>query len=1195
MPTHEHTRRVSALPRGRCDLRRLLQRLPRAAILSGVLALIAPVGALAQASSVLPRVTDRVNLSQLTVLTGNTHPLARTQYDQGAAPPDLPMNRIMLVLKRSPDQEAALQDLLVQQQTTSAANYHKWLTPDQFGQQFGPADSDIQAVTSWLASFGFQSIKVSRGRTVIEFSGNASQVATALHAPIHRYLVNGVSHWANANDPQIPSALAPVIAGFDSLNNFEKKPTSVRSGQFAPFTQTPGARPQITFTDGSHGVAPADFDTIYNVGSTMTGSDVTIGVVARSNIIPQDVADFRNLFGLAGSGPNIILDGPDPGDLGGGEEAEAVLDSTWPGAVAPNATVDLVVSESTNAVSGEDLSEIYIVDNNVSDIMTESFDECEADFGSSLSGAASYYSAVAEQAAAQGITYLVSSGDGGPDACDDPSTVPSPPSPASVNILAATPFNVAVGGTQFNDIANPNTYWSQQNPANYGTAKSYIPENAWNESCTVAQCGVLSGLWSSGGGQSSIFPKPVWQAGVAGIPSGNRAVPDVALTAANHDGYVLCLDASCEGNNPGFAIISGTSASVQTFGGIMALVVQKTVARVGIANYALYKLAGAETLSSCNGSNTTTLPAGSCTFNDVTAGNTNLTIVGENGFTAGTGYDEATGLGSVNVTNLVNNWSTAIVDATTTALTLNNGTAVNVTHGTTVPVGITVAPVAPATGTPTGDVSLLGNSLNEGGVDGFTLSNGSVSSSTNSTIYLPGGTYQVKAHYEGDGTFLGSDSTPVSVTVSAEGSQTSLGIVVNTPCTISSSVVYGSPYILSVAVADLHSAPTPCIPNEFSTSPTGSISLTDTVNGVTTPLDGGSFRLNEFGYFEYQTIQLPAGVHTIKASYPGDNSFTSSSTTSAITVTQATTATSVGANPTTASAGQSVTLTATVATVSNATANSSQEPTGTVQFYLGGATFGSPVTVTGGIASSGYAQAIAVMSTTTLANGSNSITAKYLGDSNYSASAISSAVTVTVGTSGINVSPGCSSSTITISSPGASGSCLISVTGANGFSGTVALTCGVSSSPAGASDLPTCAFGAPDSSFTSPGTLTLSTTSETGTATLTVNTTAAAGVFGAPSNRRLGPNWLPIGEAGAALACLFLLGIAGQKRRGMVLLGMALCAVILVGTSCSGGNSGGGTLPTNPGTTVGSYTITVTSTPSGGAAQPTPITINVLQ
>jgi hypothetical protein len=930
----------------------LFARFHRTAAIIGAYALIAPLAAFSQINSVPARVTDRVDATQLVTLSGNTHTLARAQYDQGTAPPDLPMDRIMLVLKRGPDQEAALQDLIVQQQVTSSANFHKWLTPDQFGQQFGPADADIQAVTSWLASYGFQSIKVSKGRTIIEFSGTAAQVQTALHTPIHRYVVNGESHWANANDPQIPAALAPVISGFASLHNFPKKPASVRSARTAALTRTSNGKPQITFSNGSHGVAPADFNTIYNIAPTMTGSGVTIGVIARSNIIPQDVADFRNTFNLGGSGPNIILNGPDPGDLGGGEEAEAVLDATWPGAVAPGATVDLVVSEPTNAAAGEDLSEFYIIDNNLADVMTESFSVCEGSFGSSLfgsTGAAQFYSSLAEQAAAQGITYLVASGDSGPDTCDDPSTVPTTLSAASVNLLASTPFTVAVGGTEFHDcdplpgcVDNSGTYWGS-NGTNLGSAKSYIPENVWNESCTVAQCGSsLTGLWSSGGGQSIVFTQPVWQSGVTGIPSGNRSVPDVSLAAADHDGYVLCLDASCEGSNPGFQILSGTSASAQAFGGIMALVVQKTGARVGIANYALYKLAASESFSSCNGSGTPALLAsGPCIFNDTTVGNTNIPEVNplETGFSAGVGYDEATGLGSVNVTNLVNQWHTAIVNSTTTTLTLNNGTAVSVSHGTAVPVGITVTPVAPATGTPTGDVSLVANSNTDKGVDGFMLTNGSVSSSANSTSFLPGGTYQVHAHYEGDGTFLGSDSTPVTVTVNPEASRTSLGIVVTNgvSCSTTTSVTYGSPYILTVVVADLSAGSTPCAPNETGSSPTGSLSVTDSINGGTAaPLDGGSFKLNSFGELEDQTIQLSVGTHSIQAAYPGDNSFAASATNApTVTVSKASTTSTVAPSSSSVATNTTFSLTVIVDTLTTsnpAVGSTGTAPTGTVTF-----------------------------------------------------------------------------------------------------------------------------------------------------------------------------------------------------------------------------------------------------------------------
>jgi len=1158
-------------------------------MLAGALALAVPLAAAAQSSAVRARVTDRVDLSRLTTLRGNTHPLARAQYDQGAAPPDLPMNRILLVLKRSSDQEAALQDLLVQQQVTGSASYHKWVTPDQFGQQFGPADADIQAVTGWLTSYGFQSIKVSKGRTVVEFSGTAAQVQSALHTEIHKYVVNGEAHWANASDPQIPTALTPVISGFASLHNFPRKRPLVRSGQKAPAVLTPGAKPLVTFTDGSHGVAPADFNVIYNVASGMTGAGVTIAVVSDTDINVQDVDRFRSIFGLPSNDPQTVLNGPDPGDIGDDAEEEAVLDVTWAGAVAPNATVKLVVSEDTNDVNGVDLSEVYIVENNLADVMTESILLCEADASSN----AAFYSSLAEQAAAQGITYLVASGDGGPDGCDDFSTVPTVDAPPSVNILASTPFTIAVGGTEFNDTASPNTYWQSASGTNGESAKSYIPENVWNESCTAlsATCAVI-GLWSSGGGQSAVFlAKPPWQSGVAGIPTANaRFLPDVSLNAANHDGYVVCYLSSCASPNPEFYVFSGTSASAQAFGGIMALVVQQAEARQGLANYVLYKLAASETLSSCNGSSTTTPPISTCVFNDITSGNTN--IPGETGFPASIGYDEATGLGSVNVSNLVNNWASARVSASTTTLSLNGGAAVNVTHGTAVPVSITVSAKSPATGTPTGDVSLISTSSTWKGTDGFTLSSGSVNAST---ILLPGGTYTVTAHYEGDGTFTGSNSTPpVSVTVSPESSVTGVGIVIGFPCTLSTSVAYGSSYILSGGVTDSTASGTVCLPSPRGAFPTGTVTLTDTFNGNTNPLDGGTFTLNSAGYFEDQTIQLPAGVHSIRAVYNGDNSFGSSTSTSdVVTVTQATTATSVAASQTTVASGTPVTLTATVSTQSNATANASQEPTGTVQFYLGGTAFGNPVTVTGGVNSStGFAQAVAVDSNTTLASGANVITAKYLGDSNYAASAISSGVTVTVGSAGINLSPGCSSATITIGAPGQSGSCLITVTGANGFNGTVALSAAVTGAPASAVDSPTCSFGAPDSNFTAPSTIALSTTSETGNATMTCSSTAASEILFGPSNHPSGRNWL-LAVVAVALA-LFFLVVPKQRRWKLVPLAVLVAVVVTAGVSCGGGgSSGGGSGGGNPGTTVGAYTVTVTATPSVGTAQSTAVTVNV--
>ncbi len=349
------------------------------------------------------------------VLHGSTHPLARPEFDQGAAPASLPMERILLRLKRTPGQESALGLLLAQQQDRSSPNYHRWLTPEQFGQQFGPADEDAQVVVHWLQSHGFSVAGISAGKLTIEFSGTAAQVEEAFHTPIHKFVVNGEEHWANANDPQIPEALTPVVAGFVSLHNFLKKPQLIRRAQPLSARYVPGApRPQLTFSVGDYALSPADYAVIYNINplysAGINGSGVTIGVVARSNIKIQDIVDFRSTFGLVTNTPQIVVNGPDPGDLGKGEESEAVLDASWAGATAPNATVKLVVSKSTNASDGTDLSEEYIIDHNLADVMTESFGGSERDYTQSD---ADFYSGLAQQAAAQGITYTVSAGDCG--------------------------------------------------------------------------------------------------------------------------------------------------------------------------------------------------------------------------------------------------------------------------------------------------------------------------------------------------------------------------------------------------------------------------------------------------------------------------------------------------------------------------------------------------------------------------------------------------------------------------------------------------------------------------------------------------------------------------------------------------------------------------------------------------------------
>ena len=335
----------------------------------------------AQKSAVAPRITAAIDDAKLTVLKGNTHPLARAEFDRGQAPANHRLDRMLLVLKRSPEQQQALHKLLDEQQDKSSPNYHKWLTAEEFGRRFGAADQDIATVKSWLQAHGFHITRVTHGRTVIEFSGTAGQLSEAFHTTLHKYSVRGQEHWANASDPQIPAALTPAVAGIATLHSFRRQ-------HFMKMSATPviakfdlQTTPHTTFQGGFHALAPADFAAIYKMtpmyGIGVNGLGRSIAVVARSNIDTSDLSDFAYVFQVS-TNQQVVLDGPDPGNLGQDEEAEAVLDATWAGALAPGAQVNLVVSASTDTTDGVDLSELYIVDNNLADIMTESFGSCEA-------------------------------------------------------------------------------------------------------------------------------------------------------------------------------------------------------------------------------------------------------------------------------------------------------------------------------------------------------------------------------------------------------------------------------------------------------------------------------------------------------------------------------------------------------------------------------------------------------------------------------------------------------------------------------------------------------------------------------------------------------------------------------------------------------------------------------------------------
>ena len=482
----------------------------------------------------------------------------------------------------------------------------------------------MAVVATWLKSHGMTIDEVSSGGRLLQFTGTAAQVEAAFHTPIRAYLVDGEIHHANANDPEIPRALASVVSGVVSLHDFRSQPSSVVKS-----ISDPG---NTWYYNGiqQSALVPQDLVKIYNVGplytASLDGTGQSIAVVGRSNISVANVRTFRSTYGLPANDPQIVLAGPDPGILCGGDEAEAYLDVEWAGAIAKKATVKFVVSASTSASDGIYLAAQYAVNHNVAPILSLSYGLCEKAIGTSGN---QMLDSLWQQAATQGISVFVASMDSGAAGCDQMNAAVATGGLA-INGLGSTPFDTAVGGTQFDDATNRAQYWSTTNdPTTQASALGYIPEMVWNESA--------SGLFASGGGVSTIYSKPTWQFGLGVLADGKRSIPDLALAAAIEDAYKIYGDNQFMG-------VGGTSAATPVFASIMALVLQKVGQQQGLVNPVLYALAYNQDYS-----------GGAAIFHDIVKG-TN-TVPGVTGYNAGPGYDMATGLGSVDATQLVNHWS----------------------------------------------------------------------------------------------------------------------------------------------------------------------------------------------------------------------------------------------------------------------------------------------------------------------------------------------------------------------------------------------------------------------------------------------------------------------------------------------------------------------------------------------------------
>jgi subtilase family serine protease len=708
------------------------------------------------------RIAVPIDSSQTVVLTGSVHALARPEYDQGAADPSLQLPYMVVVMKPSETQLADLKQLLAKLQDPASANYHKWLTPEAYADRFGVSRNDAEKISIWLRSRGFSILQVARGRDWIAFSATAGLVENAFHTQIRRYSIDGELHFANATELAIPEALAGVVAGFRGLDDFRWKPMGVREVAPPSFLQPIIVQPFFSI-GGNNFLAPDDFATIYNLTSLysagINGSGMKLVVVGQVDVVMTDIQAFRSGFNLPSNDPTVVLvpGSPDPGN-NASDLVESDLDLEWAGAVARNASI-IFVTSSTKAGGGVFNSAIYAIDNDLAPVISMSYGGCEQDNNTFIP----VNEPTMQKANAEGITFIASSGDTGAANCDGP-TESSATEGLAVSYPASSPEVTGVGGTEFSgDVNNIPMYWGANGP-NGGSALSYIPETSWND---TMERGTLA---ASGGGKSicddascsSGFPKPSWQAGT-GVPNdGVRDVPDVSFSASpDHDGYIVCNAGSCASGilNGNFTVVGGTSASTPVFAGIVTLLNQQLgnlpPSGLGNANPTLYKLAQT--------------PANNV-FHDITTGNNIVpctqgstgcpkTAPFQYGYKASAGYDLVTGLGSIDVDNLLTNWN--IGKVATTAVLNVTPTTVNAGSNQAVVLKVVVNPNSGG-GTPTGSVGFFLNGMTPVGT--ASLSQGSAILSYDPKSLKAGAT-TFTASYSGDVNFIGAKSSAVMVTV----------------------------------------------------------------------------------------------------------------------------------------------------------------------------------------------------------------------------------------------------------------------------------------------------------------------------------------------------------------------------------------------------------------------------------------------
>jgi subtilase family serine protease len=733
--------------------------------------------AFAQAAS--PRITAQIDNSQRATIAG-THPaLARSTNDAGRVPSTTRLQGVTLVFSLTPGQQADLLTLIAAQQNPSSPLYNQWLTPDQYAARFGMSDADIATTESWLQQQGFSIDSVARSKNRIAFSGTAGQAEATFGTELHYYKSGSATSYAPSTDITLPAALSSVVQTVSNLSSFRPKPrVRIKTGQRAPTGNFTSSQ------SGNHYLTPKDVATIYDINaaynSSYTGNGQSIAIVGQSAVVLSDIENFQSAAGLTVKDPTVVLV-PSSGTsaTSTGDEAESDLDLEYSGGIAKGAKIYFVYVGNNQSYSVWDSIE-YAVDTKIATIISASYGACETELSSSDY---STLNGILAQAATQGQTVVAAAGDDGSTDCyGDTDLTASQREAVAVDFPASSQYVTGMGGTEFPsaDVSSSNTtYWQSASGSDVmSSALSYIPEQVWNDDPSDA---TSSELASGGGGTSNLTARPSWQTGVTGIPSGiYRLVPDLSLDSSpNNAGYLYCssdssstgISGSCsngfrDSNNTYLTVAGGTSFAAPIFAGMLAIINQKLNSTgQGVINSTLYTLAA----------NSTTYAS---VFHDITSGGNQCTAgssycssAGESEYAATTGYDEASGLGSVDLYNLLSAWpttsSTSSLDSTTTTL---SAATTSPTSGASDVITIQVASTSSSVSTtPTGTLTVAVDGTTV--VSSLALSNGSATYTFSSST---SGSHVITATYSGDSTFASSTGT-VTVTIGSTTSTSSGG------------------------------------------------------------------------------------------------------------------------------------------------------------------------------------------------------------------------------------------------------------------------------------------------------------------------------------------------------------------------------------------------------------------------------------